>query len=713
MIKRKNMKTKQILFVIVIFCCTHNIFAQTMHSAIKNGELDQVKSLVETNSELLLEKYTIDSTINYFMPKEVSPLFDAVLYSRYEIIEYFIEKGVDLTLDNYAIYLAVLQKKEEIKELLIKNGARISNDITPHMRPNILTQAVWIYQDIDILKELIDLGAPVNVDWGENGNYTHTPLGMATRLMLPDVAKLLVENGAKLNLKRNNGQIGLHDAIFYWNRFVPRKEYSPELLIYLLENGGDTKHKDLNGNTPFEYAAIEGVHAALKILWNDEYDVTQTNMDGMTLLHRTVIKGYLDNVDFLISKGFDINAQDNYKNTPLFYAHKYGHKKIAELIKNKGGKSDKMPDHDTIENILNKELKEGQAYIWYLGRLGWAVKTKNNLILKPNDWGEVEPDNPSLTNGTIVPKELYNQNILIFDQVNAEEIATYRDSLETEFPENNINLIHSRESESDLINSIKMKEFEKKNLGNIEVQKDNNGNWIIVADGVKLFFIAHKVPDNKEFLSELQNIDISFIYIWGGDMPVEVVSNTETKIETFKPKMIFFQSLYTSSDLFQKACNGLKAHECKIETPVAKFPGDCFFYDASKLTHLDKYYAENEKKSGLEEIKKILEKGEFMDVVEELEAIIKNKEKYYYYSSELNSLGYKYLSEGKNDEAIYCFKWNVFLFPDHYNVYDSLGEAYAKNGNIKLAIQNYKKAYEINPNSIYLKQTIESLENNL
>jgi ankyrin repeat protein len=685
-----------------------------MHLAIKNGELNQVKSLVESNSELLLQKYTIDSKINNFMPREVSPLFDAVLYSRYEIVEYFIKKGVDLTQDNYAIYMAVLQKKEEIKELLVKNGARISNDITPHLRPNILTQAVWIYKDIDILKELIDLGAPVNVDWGVNGNYTHSPLGMATRLMLPDVAKLLVENGAKLNLKRNNGQIGLHDAVFYSrNRYIPKVEYSPELLIYLLKNGGDTKHKDINGDTPFEYAAIEGVHAALKILWDDEYDVTQTNIDGMTLLHRTIIKGYLNNVEFLISKGFNLNAQDNYKNTPLFYADKYGHSKIAELLKSKGGKSDKVLNHDKAENILNRELKEGQAYIWYLGRQGWAIKTKNNLILKPNDWGEVEPDNPSLTNGTLVAKELYNQNILIFDKVNAEEIAAYRDSLETVFPENNINLIHPRASDSHQINSVKLNKFEKNNIGNTEVQKGNNGNLIIVVDDVKLFFAGHKVPENEDFLNSLQNNDISFLNIWGGSLPVEVVSDTETKIEIFKPKMIFYQSLYTCSDLFQKASNSLKARECKVEIPVAKFPGDCFFYDASKLVHLDKYYAENEKISGLEEIKKILEKGEFKDVVENLEAIIKNREKYYYYSAELNTLGYEYLREAKNEEAIKCFKWNVLLFPDHYNVYDSLGEAYAKNGNIKLAIQSYKKAYEINPNSIYLKQTLESLENKL
>lgn len=703
-----------VLMILLFIVITISLNAQTLHLAIKNGELDQVKSLIESNSEFLLKKYTIDSTINYFMPREISPLFDAVLYNRYEIVEYFIEKGVDLTQDNYAIYLAVIQKKEKIKELLIKNGARITNDITPHIKPNILTQAVWLYPEIDIIKELIDLGAPVNVDWGVNGNYTHTPLGMATRLMLPDVAKLLIENGAKMNLSRNNGQIGLHDAIFYWNRVVPRKEYSPELLNYLLENGGDTKHKDLNGNTPFEYAAIEGVHTALKILWDDEYDVNQTNMDGMTLLHRTVIRGYLDNVEFLISKGFDINVQDNYKNTPLFYAYKYGHKKIAELIKNNGGISDKIPDYETTENILNKELKEGQAYVWYLGRQGWAVKTKDNLIIKPDEWGEITPDNPSLINGAIVAKELYNQNILlIYDKIYAEEIAKYRDSLETEFPEKSINLIYPLAFESDQINSVNMKEFEEKNLGNVKVLKGNWGNFLIVADGVKLFFNENTIPENEVFLNELQNIDISFFKISGRNQPIEVVSDTETKIDIIKPKMIFFQSDYTCSDLFQKASNGLKAHECKIETPVAKFPGDCFFYDASKLTYLDKYYAENIKRPGIKEIEKTLEKRKFMNILENLDTIIKNKEKYYFYSSELNSLGYKYLSEGKNEEAIHCFKWNVFLFPDHYNVYDSLGEAYAKTGNIQLAIINYKKAYELNPNNVYLKQTIESLEDKL
>ena len=39
-------------------------------------------------------------------------------------------------------------------------------------------------------------------------------------------------------------------------------------------------------------------------------------------------------------------------------------------------------------------------------------------------------------------------------------------------------------------------------------------------------------------------------------------------------------------------------------------------------------------------------------------------------------------------EALEIFKLNVFLYPNSANVYDSVGEAYAVNGNRELAIKN-------------------------
>ncbi len=68
-----------------------------------------------------------------------------------------------------------------------------------------------------------------------------------------------------------------------------------------------------------------------------------------------------------------------------------------------------------------------------------------------------------------------------------------------------------------------------------------------------------------------------------------------------------------------------------------------------------------------------------------------------YHENAINSIGYSLLYAEKFDEAIEIFKLNVEVFPDAANTYDSLGEGYMKNGNKELAIQNYQKSIELNP----------------
>jgi len=63
----------------------------------------------------------------------------------------------------------------------------------------------------------------------------------------------------------------------------------------------------------------------------------------------------------------------------------------------------------------------------------------------------------------------------------------------------------------------------------------------------------------------------------------------------------------------------------------------------------------------------------------------------------INRLGYELLNANKTDLAIEIFKLNVDSYPQSFNVYDSLGEAYMKQGNKDLAIKNYEKTLELNP----------------
>lgn len=64
----------------------------------------------------------------------------------------------------------------------------------------------------------------------------------------------------------------------------------------------------------------------------------------------------------------------------------------------------------------------------------------------------------------------------------------------------------------------------------------------------------------------------------------------------------------------------------------------------------------------------------------------------------MNSLGYSLLySFNRVKDAIEVFRLNVDDYPQSSNVYDSLAEAYAVDGNKELAIKNYQKSIELDP----------------
>ncbi|MEP6635437.1 MAG: serine hydrolase [Acidobacteriota bacterium] len=78
---------------------------------------------------------------------------------------------------------------------------------------------------------------------------------------------------------------------------------------------------------------------------------------------------------------------------------------------------------------------------------------------------------------------------------------------------------------------------------------------------------------------------------------------------------------------------------------------------------------------------------------------------------ELNRLGYQLLQGKKIKEAVEIFKLNVAEYPQAFNTYDSLGEAYMAGGNTELAIQNYKKSLELNPQNAGAVAVLKRLEN--
>ena len=70
---------------------------------------------------------------------------------------------------------------------------------------------------------------------------------------------------------------------------------------------------------------------------------------------------------------------------------------------------------------------------------------------------------------------------------------------------------------------------------------------------------------------------------------------------------------------------------------------------------------------------------------------------YFFLESELNAYGYIFLQRDMVDEAIKMFEINVGLFPESWNVYDSLGEALLRAGSTDEAVSMYEKSLALNP----------------
>ncbi|MGS2740170.1 alpha/beta hydrolase-fold protein [Sinomicrobium sp. M5D2P17] len=77
----------------------------------------------------------------------------------------------------------------------------------------------------------------------------------------------------------------------------------------------------------------------------------------------------------------------------------------------------------------------------------------------------------------------------------------------------------------------------------------------------------------------------------------------------------------------------------------------------------------------------------------------------------MNNFGYRQLRSNNIDEAIKIFKQNVENYPDSWNVYDSMGEAYMKKGERQLAIENYEKSVDLNADNQAGRKALNKLKN--
>jgi ankyrin repeat protein len=284
----------------------------SLHTAVRLGNLETVKSLVEDVDE-----------INAKDSQGRTPLYFAAQSGQKDIVEYLITHGADVNAENNRgetpLQLAVYKDHKEIAELLIEHGAGVSLNIVARLG------------NLAGVKKLIDEGANVNIE----GRYGETPLHDAANKGHEEIAELLIAKGANINAGLYTP---LHTAV---------SKGRMDIVKLLLQNGANINAQDEEGGT-----GTAPLHILAKYKHDySNYDYTKIDMielliangadvnlkdHGQTPLHLTVHSDQKDVVEFLIAKGADVDAEDNAGRTALDVAVEEYNKDIVKLLVDKG-----------------------------------------------------------------------------------------------------------------------------------------------------------------------------------------------------------------------------------------------------------------------------------------------------------------------------------------------------------------------------------------
>ncbi|WP_268034746.1 alpha/beta hydrolase-fold protein [Algoriphagus sp. PAP.12] len=109
---------------------------------------------------------------------------------------------------------------------------------------------------------------------------------------------------------------------------------------------------------------------------------------------------------------------------------------------------------------------------------------------------------------------------------------------------------------------------------------------------------------------------------------------------------------------------------------------------------------------------------ESKDQLDEHFKALSNRLSFDFYPPEqlVNRIGYTFL-QSRNDvekaKAVDFFILNTEYYPNSYNAFDSLGEAYEMLGNFSKAIENYQKSLALNPDNEHAANRISNLKENM
>jgi ankyrin repeat protein/L-ascorbate metabolism protein UlaG (beta-lactamase superfamily) len=635
-----------LLFVVIVglVCCTLPALGGEIHRAIEADDLARVKQILESDPSALTQQDD-----NQFRDL---PIHIVANTGNIEIARLLLDAGAFIDAgdsdNSTALGIAAMRRHGELVALLIERGANINHRDRKADCP--LSFAAY-GRDEAIIQQLLDAGA----DLYFRNPHGETLLHVASGRGLRGFMEHLLENGAQIDAQTGNGGTPLGYAAMNGHAEIVQllldRDANPNAdkpgdtspLIFttwrdqtecariLLENGANVDHLAYRNNTPLIYAAENCSTDMVKLLIEYGATVNHANEDGETALvkaaagghaesveallaanadpnlgtdggGRTALQlaslgGHLDVASKLLAKGAELNAATPAGETPLHLARYYGHGKLAKMLEAKGAKSSGPKHINRCLGAIGKVGKE-EAVVWFLGHSGWAVKTKNHLLIFDYFSEGVGPTKPAICNGYITPEEIDDFKVSVFashhhaDHFDAA-IFDWRDQV------SDITYFLGLEPE-DAPPYVFMPRRMEESFGDLKLttihSTDAGVGMVIEVDGLVIFHagdhangrigLMDEFTDEIDFLADkgLQP-DICFMGILGCSLgsPEEVKEGIHYTLKTLKPKVFIPMHAGTRGHQYREFIDECQPLFKSIQMVAPDNRGDHFVYKKGKI----------------------------------------------------------------------------------------------------------------------------------
>jgi L-ascorbate metabolism protein UlaG (beta-lactamase superfamily) len=254
----------------------------------------------------------------------------------------------------------------------------------------------------------------------------------------------------------------------------------------------------------------------------------------------------------------------------------------------------------SVNELLNADMARGAATLWYLGHAGWAVKTRDHLLIFDYWESHEPPRDGTLANGFIDAAEIAGQRTIVFvthqhgDHYDPK-IFQWADTVR------NITYVFGWNVTTDqqavrMLGPRETRQIDGVMVATINHEFDNVPEvaFLVEVDGLVIYHSGDHgtvtedpnpvFVDNIDYLSSLgRQIDIAFVSTFGRIGGGMVNNGDRYTIGKLKPRALFPMHHGGNEDLYEKFAREMKNEDAATAVHYADRRGECFTYAAGRV----------------------------------------------------------------------------------------------------------------------------------